>query len=116
MKNLSALIKITPLLIPFAVVAEPEATDSDLYQLSFEELLNVNVSIATKTDETRASVPSSITVFNSEQINSLGVDNVYDLMNFVPGFSIYSRRLGRSCAKRAYPWCILGYWARVSDD
>ncbi|WMO16332.1 TonB-dependent receptor plug domain-containing protein [Pseudoalteromonas piscicida] len=86
MKNLSALIKVTPLLIPFAVVAEPEATDSDLYQLSFEELLNVNVSIATKTDETRASVPSSITVFNSEQINSLGVDNVYDLMNFVPGF------------------------------
>ncbi|MCG9760815.1 MULTISPECIES: TonB-dependent receptor plug domain-containing protein [Pseudoalteromonas] len=86
MKNLSALIKATLFLIPFAVVAESDAADSDLYQLSFEELLNVNVSIATKTDETRASVPSSITVFNSEQINSLGVDNVYDLMNFVPGF------------------------------
>ncbi|NUZ13275.1 TonB-dependent receptor [Pseudoalteromonas sp. McH1-7] len=86
MKNLSALIKVALFITPLTAVAEQEATSSDLYQLSFEELLNVNVSIATKTDETRASVPSSITVFNSEQINSLGVDNVYDLMNFVPGF------------------------------
>ncbi|MEJ6473279.1 TonB-dependent receptor plug domain-containing protein [Pseudoalteromonas piscicida] len=86
MNKSSALLKVALLITPFTVTAGSEPADSDLYQLSFEELLNVNVSIATKTDETRASVPSSITVFNSEQINSLGVDNVYDLMNFVPGF------------------------------
>ncbi|MBD1583797.1 TonB-dependent receptor plug domain-containing protein [Pseudoalteromonas sp. S16_S37] len=61
-------------------------TESDLFSLSFEELLDVNINLATKTDETRASVPSSITVFNRQHIALLGVNNVYDLMNYVPGF------------------------------
>ncbi|CCQ10157.1 TonB-dependent receptor [Pseudoalteromonas luteoviolacea B = ATCC 29581] len=58
----------------------------DLFELSFEELLDVNIELATKTDETRATVPSSITVFNKQHIKLLGVKNAYDLMNFVPGF------------------------------
>lgn len=59
---------------------------NELFELSFEELLDVNIELATKTDETRASVPSSITVFNKQHIRLLGVKNAYDLMNFVPGF------------------------------
>lgn len=58
----------------------------NLFELSFEELMDVNISLATKTDETRASVPSSITVFNQQHISMLGVSNAYELMNFVPGF------------------------------
>ena len=71
-----------------AVLGMPiaQGSEEDLYQLSFEELLDVNISIASKTSETRASVPSSTTVFNAQQIASLGVDNVYELMNYVPGF------------------------------
>ncbi|CAH9050631.1 Vitamin B12 transporter BtuB [Pseudoalteromonas holothuriae] len=60
--------------------------DPDIFALSFEELLDVNISLATKTDETRASVPSSITVFTHQHMSLLGVTNVYDLMNYVPGF------------------------------
>ena len=61
-------------------------SEDDLFDLSFEQLLDVNISLATKTDETRSSVPSSITVFNQQQISLLGVSNAYELMNFVPGF------------------------------
>ncbi|RZQ52448.1 ferric-rhodotorulic acid transporter [Pseudoalteromonas phenolica] len=61
-------------------------TEEDLFDLSFEQLLDVNISLATKTDETRSSVPSSITVFNQQHISLLGVSNAYELMNFVPGF------------------------------
>ncbi|KAF7764496.1 iron complex outermembrane recepter protein [Pseudoalteromonas citrea] len=61
-------------------------SEEGLFELSFEELLDVNISLATKTAETRASVPSSITVFNEQHISLLGVSNAYDLMNFVPGF------------------------------
>lgn len=60
--------------------------NEDLFDLSFEQLLDVNISLATKTDETRSSVPSSITVFNQKHISLLGVSNAYELMNFVPGF------------------------------
>lgn len=71
--------------VSFLSVAQANS-DEGLFELSFEELLDVNITLATKTAETRASVPSSITVFNEQHISLLGVSNAYDLMNFVPGF------------------------------
>ena len=62
------------------------ATDEqDLFSLSFEDLLNVQVDIASKTSETLSSVPSTMSVFSRKQIQALGVDNAYEVMNFVPG-------------------------------
>ncbi|WP_440056754.1 TonB-dependent receptor plug domain-containing protein (plasmid) [Pseudoalteromonas sp. T1lg65] len=88
MKNISVFL--LALLAADCAVASSTPTSpepqSELFDLSFEELMDVNISLASKTDETAASVPSSITVFNYSQIASLGVDNVYELMNFVPGF------------------------------
>ncbi|NOU50101.1 TonB-dependent receptor [Pseudoalteromonas sp. JBTF-M23] len=79
--------KITILLATWLISSTCHAkTEPDLFSLSFEELLDVNINLATKTEETRASVPSSITVFNRQHISLLGVNNVYDLMNYVPGF------------------------------
>ncbi|WP_462181697.1 TonB-dependent receptor plug domain-containing protein [Pseudoalteromonas gelatinilytica] len=62
------------------------ATDEqDLFSLSFEDLLDVQVDIASKTSETLSSVPSTMSVFSRKQIQALGVDNAYEVMNFVPG-------------------------------
>ncbi|KKL20662.1 hypothetical protein LCGC14_2453220, partial [marine sediment metagenome] len=62
------------------------ATEADdLFTLSFEDLLEVHVDIASKTPETLASAPSTITVFNRKKIALLGVNNAFELMNFVPG-------------------------------
>ncbi len=61
---------------------EPE---NELFQLSFEELLDVQVELATKTTETQQSAPSSLTIFTRQQIAQLGVSNAYQLMNYVPG-------------------------------
>ncbi|MDC3191882.1 TonB-dependent receptor [Pseudoalteromonas elyakovii] len=62
------------------------ATDEqDLFSLSFEDLLNVQVDIASKTSETLSSVPSTMSLFSRKQIQALGVDNAYEVMNFVPG-------------------------------
>ncbi|MFC3034778.1 TonB-dependent receptor plug domain-containing protein [Pseudoalteromonas fenneropenaei] len=68
--------------------SESSGSSAELFELSFEELLDVNIDLATKTDETRTSVPSSITVFNKRHIALLGVKNAYELMNFVPGFQM----------------------------
>ncbi|KPZ68363.1 Colicin I receptor precursor [Pseudoalteromonas sp. P1-26] len=59
--------------------------EQDLFSLSFEDLLNVQVDIASKTSETLSSVPSTMSVFSRKQIQALGVDNAYEVMNFVPG-------------------------------
>ncbi|MBQ4860152.1 TonB-dependent receptor [Pseudoalteromonas sp. MMG013] len=84
MKNKLVLF-ITGCVFSFSSFAQTDP-DEGLFELSFEELLDVNISLATKTAETRASVPSSITVFNHQHISLLGVNSAYELMNFVPGF------------------------------
>ncbi len=61
------------------------AESDDLFSMSFEDLLEVQIDIASKTSETIATAPSTITVFNRKTINLLGVDSAYELMNFVPG-------------------------------
>ncbi|MCF2918134.1 TonB-dependent receptor [Pseudoalteromonas sp. Cn5-37] len=61
------------------------AEEQDLFSLSFEDLLNIQVDIASKTNETLSSVPSTISIFSRKQIQALGVDNAYEVMNFVPG-------------------------------
>jgi iron complex outermembrane receptor protein len=61
------------------------AESEDLFSMSFEDLLDVQVDIGSNTSETLASAPSTITVFNKQKISLLGVDSAYELMNFVPG-------------------------------
>jgi outer membrane receptor for ferrienterochelin and colicins len=80
---------IVPLNSSFAAVAE-----KDIFDLSIKELMQVRISLATKTEETVLTVPSTITVFERADIESLGVKNTYDVMNFVPGFQM-TRGAGR---------------------
>ncbi|KZN44122.1 TonB-dependent receptor plug domain-containing protein [Pseudoalteromonas luteoviolacea] len=77
--------KTVPLILATFISVNCAASQEDIFELSFEELLDVNITLATKTEETSTSVPSSITVFNQQHIQLLGVANVYELMNFVPG-------------------------------
>jgi len=65
--------------------AEPE---KDIFDLSIKELMQIRISLATKTEETVLTVPSTITVFERTDIQALGVKNAFDVMNFVPGFQM----------------------------
>ena len=72
------------MLISFSSIAQ----EADIFDLDISQLAQVKVSIATKTNETRATVPSTITTFNQAEIARLGIANAYDLLNFVPGFQM----------------------------
>jgi len=65
-------------------MASPEA--GGLYAMSLDELLQVEVGIASRQQETVAQAPSAVTVFTQSEIRAMGIDNVYDLLNYVPGF------------------------------
>lgn len=65
-----------------------QANKEDLayLDLSLEQLLEVPVTGSTLTEESFKTVPAAVSVFTHEQIERLGVDYLYELLNLVPGF------------------------------
>lgn len=62
------------------------STNMDLYALSLQELMEVKVTTSTLHDETLKSVPSSMTVYTRDDIHRLGLTNLNQLINLVPGY------------------------------
>lgn len=58
----------------------------DFLEMDLEELMQVTITGSTLTQESRMSVPSVVTVFTQDQIAALGIDYLYELLNFVPGY------------------------------
>lgn len=57
-----------------------------LLDLSLEELMDTKISGPTRTPMSLPDVPASVTVFNRSEIQKLGIDFLYELLNYVPGF------------------------------
>ena len=70
----------------FPVSAQEDLEDLDFAEMSLEDLLNVEVTVASKTEETAADAPSTVTVFSRAEIQNLGITTVHELLNYVPGF------------------------------
>jgi len=58
----------------------------DFSEISLEELLSTNVTVASKTVEKPEEAPSSVTVFTQTDIRNMGITSLQELLNFVPGF------------------------------
>jgi len=83
------LLFVSPLLFTPLFSVEYSKAEMDLmFNMSLEELMNIRVTTATKTSEKLSKAPSSMTVFKQDRINNMGIENVYDLLNFVPGFQV----------------------------
>lgn len=72
-------------LLPSLVLAS-EA--SQYLNLELEQLLQVSIIGSTLRDESLKTVPSVVTVFTREQLDTLGLDYLYELMPLVPGFQV----------------------------
>ncbi len=62
------------------------ANIEQLRSMSLEELLEVTVTVASKTEETISDSPSSVTVFTRQELLAMGATTIEELLNFVPGF------------------------------
>jgi len=98
----------------------------DLLELSLEELLDVEIVVASKTEETIFDAPSSVTVFTRQQLLRMGVNSVEELLNFVPGF-IASREVvlgqgymvgarGSTTSQASYNVLFMLDGQRLNDD
>lgn len=83
-----------PLLFCFLTVvgivsSYSQDTDEELqeyFDMSMEELMNIEVSVASKNSESFINSPSSVYVFTSAEIENMGVNSVEELLNYVPGY------------------------------
>lgn len=62
------------------------AESTNLLDMSLEQLLQVSITASTLRAESIKTVPSSVTVFTREQLDTLGLDYLHELLNLVPGF------------------------------
>ena len=63
---------------------------SDIAQeMSLEDLLNLKVTVASKTEQSIGDAPSSVTVITREEMLNLGMTCVEDVLNYIPGFVVY---------------------------
>lgn len=87
MKNL----KFSPLLLTMVcsanAIAGRETSEANrLYELSIEQLVNVEVSGPTRTVKKMSEVPASVTVFSHNELQKMGIDFLFELLSYVPGF------------------------------
>ena len=88
MKNkllLLALISIISL-SAFSQTEEQESTEVDMFDLSLEELMNVEITVAsTQALSTRES-PGIVSLITADDIAALGARDLIDVLRLVPGF------------------------------
>jgi len=69
----------------FILIAQ-EKKMKNIEDISFEEILNTNVTTATKSKLTISEAPAIISVITAEQIEKFGVRKLSDILRFIPGF------------------------------
>jgi outer membrane receptor protein involved in Fe transport len=84
------VIRAALLGITLALAIQPVCADqTNLLNMSLEQLLQVSVTASTLRAESIKTVPSSATVFTREQLDTLGFDYLHELLNLVPGFQTH---------------------------
>lgn len=71
----------------------------DIETMSLEDLLNVPVTVASKSEEKAVDAPSSVTVFTRVDIENMGITSLEELLNYAPGFQV-TRDIEQGTASR----------------
>jgi len=85
MKVLPLLTLTTLSLSVNVVLADEPETLVDLLNMTLEQLMEVKVTIASRTEETVAQAPSSVTMFTRSQIEAMGITELGELLNYMAG-------------------------------
>ena len=89
-------LNIVVLFLLFSNPALCHSDDDDLFSLSLQELIQVEVYTASQAAETAAESAAIISVITSKQLKEWGVINLHDVMSFVPGIVTSETYLGQT--------------------
>ncbi|MDQ8183618.1 TonB-dependent receptor [Pelagicoccus sp. SDUM812005] len=92
MSPIRNLLAGASLSLSVASVATTSAKQAaDLFELSLDELLEIEVVSASISPKKLNSTPGSVTVFTAGEIQNLGVSSLEELVNFAPGYQSAKR-------------------------
>ncbi len=81
------ILPILILLFSYQLKAE-EAPDLDeIFTMSFQELMNIEVSVTSKRNENVKDAPGVVTVITRDEMRQYGFRTFEDVLNFIPGFT-----------------------------
>ena len=81
------LIPLLLALLSHMAIAQQEVTDAELFSMSLEDLMNVEVSVATKKSTSIRETPGVITIIQKEEIQNVGARDLLELLQILaPGF------------------------------
>ena len=78
---------------------------ADFFEMSIEELMEIEVGVASRKESTQRESPGVVTVITREQIQKTGARDLVDILRLVPGFQTGFDTAG------AYGVAIRGIWA-----
>lgn len=83
------LLSLALLVMGFNVLAQetppPKEEEKDYFSLSLEELMNIPVSVASKTDLPIRESPGIISVLTEQEIKNSGARDLIDVLSLIPG-------------------------------
>jgi iron complex outermembrane receptor protein len=87
LRTATALALLT-LTAAFAIPAREKQKSSDISNQSIEDLMNIEVTSASKKEQKMSEVPAAIFVITQEDIRHSGATNIPDLLRMVPGLDV----------------------------
>ncbi len=82
---------------------EPTSPVSDLVEMSLEDLMEIEVSVASRHSEKLIDVPAAVYVLTGEELRRQGVTSVQEALRMVPGFHVAQwRTQGWDVASRGF--------------
>lgn len=87
-QNLRCVLNLILRSITYTVfcLANSAYAADDYLNMEIEELLQVPVTGATLHDESLKTVPAAVSIFTHDSLEKMGIDYLYELINFVPSY------------------------------
>ncbi len=74
------------LILSFPLLSQEKLPPKELLKMSIEELMNVQITVASRQKTSQDEAPSIVTVVTAEEIQDMGARNIVDILQRVPGF------------------------------
>ena len=81
------LLAVAMVVAPLAVAANPEERRA-LFEMELEELLDLEISVASRTSNSRWLTPAAVTVLTQDDISRSGLRTLPEILRLVPGMHV----------------------------
>lgn len=89
MKKLFSIIVIS--LLSFSITLAQEESDEEMFEITLEELMNIEVVSASQSKQKATDAPATIYVINADQIRDRGYQNLEELLEDIPEIEIQQK-------------------------